>query len=116
MNRSESPLQRNKFALARYSSRGLAAAGAKFFSSLLPRFLLLNFLFVDSLFIGFDFHLFVFNVKAQAVVDAHVLIGNPDESEKRDEVSAPVGKQQLIAGHKENPRRDVVTETIFTGE
>jgi len=45
-------------------------------------------------FLGFlfaDFHLFMFDIEAQAAVDARVLVGNPDETEEGDEIAAPVG-------------------------
>src|ERR1700730_16393518 len=45
---------------------------------------------VNSLLVRFDFHLFVLNVETEAVVNAHVLVCNPYESEECDEVSPPI--------------------------
>jgi len=41
-------------------------------------------------FLGLDLDLLVLNVETEVVVDAHILIGNPDEGEEGDKVSAPV--------------------------
>ena len=51
--------------------------------------------------LGLDFDLLVLDVEAKAVVDAHVLVGNPHEGEEGNEVSAPVGVKQLEAGDDE---------------
>lgn len=53
---------------------------------------------VYILLLGLDFDLLVLDVEAKAVVDAHVLVGNPYEGEKGDEVSAPIAVKQLEAG------------------
>lgn len=49
-------------------------------------------------------------------VDAHVLIGDPDEREKGDEITAPIFEQQLVAGEDEEKRRHVMAEAEFAGE
>lgn len=65
--------------------------------------------------LGLDFDLLVLDVGTKTVVDAHVLIGNPDEGEEGDKVSAPIGIKQLEAGDDEEQRREVMAETIFAG-
>ena len=71
---------------------------------------------VHFLFVGLDFNLLMLNVETQAVVNAHVLVGDPDEREKRNNVSAPVHKKKFIARDEKNSRRDIVAETIFASE
>lgn len=53
----------------------------------------------------FDFFLDVLDLDAvfadiepQVGVNAHVLVSNPDEREKRNQVAAPVVEQQLVMG------------------
>jgi len=45
---------------------------------------------VDLLFIRFDLNRFMSEVETQPVVNAQVLIRDPDEGEKCDQVSVPV--------------------------
>jgi hypothetical protein len=56
---------------------------------------------VYILLLGLDFDLLVLDVETKAVVYAHVLIGDPDEGEEGDKVSAPIGIQQLEPGDDE---------------
>jgi hypothetical protein len=56
------------------------------------------------------------DIKAQAVIDAHVLIRYPHESKKRDQVPSPVRIEQLEARDKEKYRGHVVAEAVFTSE
>ena len=49
-------------------------------------------------------------------VNTHVLIGDPDEREKRNQVAAPVVKQQFVMRKKEEKRRHIMAEAEFTGE
>ncbi len=68
------------------------------------------------LFVGLDFYLLVLNLEAETVVNAHVLIGHPDESEEGNKVSPPVDVQQLVMNDEQHSCRDVVTETIFASK
>ena len=72
LRRNPSPLRRD------LPSRRLLFVGGVLFS--------LNFDFL-----GLDLDLLVLNVETEVVVDAHVLVGDPDDGEEGDKVSAPVG-------------------------
>ena len=100
--------------LAHESQRPCGRASDLGASAIDPSWLLLT--RVNFLFVGFDFDLFMFDVETKAVVDAHVLVGDPDQGEERDKVSAPIGKQQLDSAQSEASRRNVVAEAIFAGE
>ena len=63
-----------------------------------------------------DFHLLVFDVEAQAVVDAHILVGNPDEAEEGDGIAAPVGIQEFEMCDDEEKGGYIMAEAIFAGE
>jgi hypothetical protein len=80
-------------------------------SSRLPLFQLFHFLF-DVL----DFNAVLSDIEAQVGVNTHVLIGDPDEREKRNQVAAPVVEQQLVMRKKEEKRRHVVAEAEFAGK
>ena len=56
------------------------------------------------------------NVEAQSVVNAHVLVGHPDEGEEGNEVSSPIRVQQFVPGDEQHSRRDIVAKTILTSE
>ena len=45
---------------------------------------------IDLLLLSLDLNLFVFDVEAQAVVNAHVLVRDPHQGKKSNEVSPPV--------------------------
>src|SRR4051812_35072605 len=68
----------------------------------------------------FFFHLgvgfFAADIYAQAAVEAHVGIGEPDEGEKADQVAAPVVQEKFVAGDDEEEERDPVAEAVFAGE
>lgn len=49
-------------------------------------------------------------------INAHVLVGDPDEREKRDQIAAPVVEQQLVMGEDKEKRRHVMAEAEFAGE
>jgi hypothetical protein len=51
---------------------------------------LLLFHFLHFLFHVLDLDAVLADIETQVRVDAHVLIGDPDQSEKRDQVAAPV--------------------------
>jgi hypothetical protein len=59
-------------------------------------FVVFNLLIANLLLVRFDFHLFVFNVQSQAVVNTHVLVRDPDQSEECYNVPAPIQVKQLV--------------------
>ena len=66
--------------------------------------------------LGLDFEVFVFDVEAETVIDAHVLVGDPDDGEKSDEISTPPGVQHLKAGDDQEDGSNVVAEAVFAGK
>ena len=66
--------------------------------------------------VGFDLNLFVLDIESQTVVDAHVLVGDPDQGKSADQVAAPVIEQQGEAGDDEKCRGHVVAEAVLAGE
>ena len=66
--------------------------------------------------LGFDLNAFMLDIKAQAVIDAHVLVGNPHQSKKGDEVATPVRIEQLVASDDEEKDSDVMAETVLAGK
>jgi 6-phosphofructokinase len=51
--------------------------------------------FSSYLLLNLRLYLLALDVEAQAVVEAHVLVGDPDEREEREEVAAPVFVEKL---------------------
>ncbi len=68
------------------------------------------------LLLGTDLYLLVLDIEAQAVVDAHILIGYPHQSEQRHEIAAPVRVEQFEAGDDKKQCGYVVTETVLARE
>jgi hypothetical protein len=69
----------------------------------------------------FLFHVLDFNtvfadIETQVGVNAHILICDPDQREKGDEVAAPVIEKKLVVRKDEKKRRDVMAEAEFAGE
>lgn len=56
---------------------------------------------LDLDFLGLDLNLLMLNVETEVVVDAHVLVSDPDDGEERDEIPAPVGIKKPEAGESE---------------
>ncbi len=56
------------------------------------------------------------DVEAQAVEEAHVDVGDPDEGEPGDEIAAPAFVEHLEARDDEQECGDVVAETVFAGK
>ncbi|SRR5579871_3962047 len=56
------------------------------------------------------------NIEPQVGVNAHVLVGDPDKGEERDQVAAPVREQQLVMGEDEEKRRYVMAEAKLAGK
>lgn len=63
-----------------------------------------------------DFDAVLADIEAQASVDAHVLIGDPDQREERDQVAAPVVEQQLVMGEDEEQSGHVMAEAELAGK
>ena len=64
----------------------------------------------------FDFDAVFADIEPQVGVNAHVLIGDPDQREEGDEVAAPVVKQQLVMREEEEKGRHIVAEAEFAGK
>src|SRR5579859_1077995 len=64
----------------------------------------------------FDFDAVLADVETQVGVDAHVLIGDPDRREERDQVAAPIVEQQLVMGDEQEEGGYVMAEAEFAGE
>ena len=56
------------------------------------------------------------DVEAKTVEEAHVDIGDPDQGEPADEISAPAVVKYLESRDDEEKCRNVVAETVFAGE
>ena len=56
------------------------------------------------------------DVEPQMGVNAHVLVGDPDEREEGDQVAAPVVEQQLVMREHEEKDRHVMAEAEFAGK
>jgi hypothetical protein len=70
---------------------------------------------VDLLLVGLDFDLFMVDLEAQSVVNADVLVRDPDQG-KNPMKYPPVEIKQLVAHDQQNSGRDVVAEAIFAGK
>jgi len=68
------------------------------------------------LLVRFDFHLFVFYVEPETVVDTHILVGDPNYRKERDDIAPPIREEKFVPRDRENAQRDVVTEAILAGE
>ena len=56
------------------------------------------------------------DIEAQVGVNAHVLIGDPDQREEGDQVAAPVVEQQLVMREEKEKGRHVMAEAEFAGK
>ena len=56
------------------------------------------------------------DIEPQVGVNAHVLVGDPDQREKGDQISAPIVEQKLVMREDEEKCRDVMTEAEFAGK
>jgi len=75
-----------------------------------------GFALLDVVLFGSDFEMFVLDIEAEAIVNAHVLVGHPDQGEEGDEISAPAGVEHVEAGDYQEYGGDVVAETVFADE
>ena len=87
------------------------AQGRDIKSSSLLFFHLLHFLFHV-----FDLDAVFTDIEAQVRINAHVLVGDPDEREEGDQVAAPIVEQQLVMREKEKKRGYVVAEAELAGK
>ncbi len=74
-------------------------------------FCLLNVFFFDL-----QFNFFALNIQPQPVVDTHVLVCYPDQSEQRHHISAPVRIEKLESREREKEGRDVMAKAILARE
>ncbi len=49
-------------------------------------------------------------------VNTHVLIGDPDEREERDQVAAPIVEEKFVTREHEEKRGHIMAEAEFAGE
>jgi len=63
-----------------------------------------------------DFDTIFPDVEAQAGVNAHILVGDPDQREKCDEVAAPVIEEKLVMSEEKEKCRYVMAEAEFASE
>ena len=75
-----------------------------------------GFTLLDVFLFGRNFQVLVLDVEAEAVVNAHVLVGYPYEGEEGDEISTPSRIEHVETRNDQEQGRDVVAETIFAGE
>lgn len=65
---------------------------------------------------GSNFDVLVLDVEAKTVVDAHVVVGDPDQGKEGHEISAPSGVEHLEPRDDQEQDSDVVAETVLAGE
>jgi hypothetical protein len=58
----------------------------------------------------------VFDFDSKAAIKTHKLICRPSDSEKRENVTAPIINQQLKSGENQQTDCHPMTETVFAGE
>ena len=63
-----------------------------------------------------DLDLLVFYVQSEMVINAHVLVGYPDEGEICDHIAAPIVVKQCKARQDQEGRCDIMAEAVFVGE
>jgi hypothetical protein len=71
---------------------------------------------VGDFFLNLTFDPFGLDVQPQTIVDAHILVRDPNQREQRDEIPAPIGIQQFEASDDQKERRDVMTEAVLAGK
>jgi hypothetical protein len=67
-------------------------------------------------FFGADLGAFLTDIQSDSAKEAHIYVGNPNQSEPGNEVAAPVGIEQLKASNDQKSRGYIVTKAVFTGE
>jgi hypothetical protein len=63
-----------------------------------------------------DGNVLVLNIQPQPVVNADVLIGDPNQGEKRNHITSPVCEYQLETCNRQQQRGHVVAQAIFARE
>ena len=63
-----------------------------------------------------DFSPVLADIEPHVGIDAHVLVGNPDQGKAGNEVAAPIVIEQLVAGDKEKENGHIMAEAIFAGK
>ena len=56
------------------------------------------------------------HVEAKPSIQAHVLVGDPDQGKAADQVSAPVVEEKFVARNKKKKNGHVVAEAVFAGK
>ena len=65
------------------------------------------------LFYVLDFDAVFTDIETQVGINAHVLVGDPDEGEKGDQVAAPIVEEKLVVREDEEKCRHIVAEAEF---
>ena len=63
-----------------------------------------------------DFDTVLADIEAQAGVNAHVLVGNPDQGKAADQVAAPVVKQEFVVRDEQEKNGHIMAEAKFAGK
>jgi hypothetical protein len=71
---------------------------------------------IQSFFDFFGFQIFMFDADAQTAVNAHPLIGEPRQQEKRQNVAAPIVEKNFEVRQNQNQKRYPMAETILASE
>jgi hypothetical protein len=66
--------------------------------------------------LGLDLDALMLNIQTKARVDAHVLIGDPNQSKEADQVPAPIRQQEFVTGNQKEKESDIVTQAILTSK
>src|SRR5690606_7232041 len=64
----------------------------------------------------FGLNFLYFQALSQVGKQAHIYIGYKDKREKGNQIAAPIIKQQFIFCDYQEQGRNIMTETVFTGE
>jgi len=64
----------------------------------------------------FDFDAVFADIETQVGVNTHVLVSDPDQCEKGDEVAPPVVEEKLVVGEEEEKHRHIMAEAEFACE
>lgn len=70
----------------------------------------------DLAFLSFDLKILAPDVEPQTVVDAHILIGHPDQRKQCNNVSSPADIEHLKPGDDKKYRCHVVAETVLASK
>ena len=73
-----------------------------------------DFFEIDVFEVGFNF--LYFQALAQVSEEAHIPVGDPDEGEKCEQITAPVVVEQFETGDHQKNQTDIVAEAVFASE